>query len=152
LEGEFPLEVTALVEELNGLLAQQARSIERARAQAGDLAHRLKTSLQVLLIEAANLVGSDRDSAPAIREQAARMRHVIDRHLVRARAQGRLHLAGARVEVGSSVAALALVLGAMAATRGVVIQDLAAGGHSFAGSRESRGDLAQSAGQYLQVG
>ncbi|MFL5333224.1 MAG: sensor histidine kinase [Geminicoccaceae bacterium] len=135
LEGEFPLEVSALVDELNGLLAQQAHSIERAQAQAGDLAHSLKTSLQLLLIEADRLGGDGRERAPAIREQAAHMQRVIDRHLVRARAQGRLRLAGPGIAVAPSVAALARVLGPVAAKRGTAIEISIAVGHRFAGDR-----------------
>ena len=43
LDGDFPAEVRPLVDELNGLLGQQERQVERARSQAGDLAHGLST-------------------------------------------------------------------------------------------------------------
>jgi signal transduction histidine kinase len=48
LEGQFPAEITPLVDELNTVLAQNAEVVERARTQAGNLAHALKTPLSVL--------------------------------------------------------------------------------------------------------
>ncbi len=48
LEGEFPVEIMPLVEEFNTVLAQNAEVVERARTQAGNLAHALKTPLSVL--------------------------------------------------------------------------------------------------------
>ncbi|WP_353850020.1 hypothetical protein [Accumulibacter sp.] len=45
LNGDFPAEIMPLVEELNTVLAQNAEVVERARTQAGNLAHALKTPL-----------------------------------------------------------------------------------------------------------
>ena len=52
LDGEYPSEVEPLVGDLNALLDQRERSLARARAKAGDLAHGLKTPLAVLVQEA----------------------------------------------------------------------------------------------------
>ena len=52
LDGEYPSEVAPLVGDLNALLDQRERSLARARAKAGDLAHGLKTPLAVLVQEA----------------------------------------------------------------------------------------------------
>ena len=48
MEGAFPAEIMPLVEEFNSVLAQNAEVVERARTQAGNLAHALKTPLSVL--------------------------------------------------------------------------------------------------------
>jgi hypothetical protein len=52
LEGAYPREISALVEDLNGLLATQASEVARARTNAGKLGHGLKTPLAVLTAEA----------------------------------------------------------------------------------------------------
>ena len=64
--------------------------IERARAQAGDLAHGLKTSLQLLLVEADRL-RDDRACAGRADPRAghAHAARVIEHQLARARAQSR---------------------------------------------------------------
>src|SRR5690606_15390253 len=48
LEGEFPAEVQPLVDDFNGVLDRNAEVVARARTQAGNLAHALKTPLAVL--------------------------------------------------------------------------------------------------------
>ena len=48
MEGTFPNEIMPLVNEFNTVLAQNAEVVERARTQAGNLAHALKTPLSVL--------------------------------------------------------------------------------------------------------
>lgn len=49
VEGQFPTEVSPLVEELNGMIKANAAIIERARHHVGNLAHALKTPLAVIL-------------------------------------------------------------------------------------------------------
>jgi signal transduction histidine kinase len=53
--GDFPSEVRPLVDDMNALLARERRSIERARQQAGDLAHGFKTPLAVMAAVARDL-------------------------------------------------------------------------------------------------
>ena len=48
MEGTFPTEIMPLVNEFNSVLAQNAGVVERARTQAGNLAHALKTPLSVI--------------------------------------------------------------------------------------------------------
>ncbi len=135
LEGSYPQEVAALVDELNLLLGQQERSLERARGQAADLAHALKTSLQLLLVEADRLLPGDRSHAATIREQAARMRVVIDRHLARARLRGRPVTPGPGVEVEDCARALLRVVAPLAAGRDVTLDCLVERGSRYAGDR-----------------
>lgn len=122
LEGVFPLEVRPLIDELNGLLAEQERTLERARGQAADLAHALKTSLQLLLVEADRLQPDNDAHAQTIRAEAGRMRAVIDRHLARARLQGTKHTRGPAVEVSACARAVVRVLEPVAMARAVTIE------------------------------
>lgn len=86
LAGEFPAEVSPLVEELNGLLDTQDKLLAKARARAGDLAHGLKTPLTVLTSIARGLRGKgDQAGAKDIDEQVTSMVRHVDRELARSR-------------------------------------------------------------------
>jgi signal transduction histidine kinase len=86
LEGHHPAEVQPLVDEVNALLEAQSVTIARARAQAADLAHGLKTPLTILHAEAAALRGKgDAEAAATIEGLARDMQRQIDRDLARAR-------------------------------------------------------------------
>src|ERR1700733_4420196 len=65
VEGTYPIEVQPLVNDLNSLLEHRERTVRRALAKAGDLAHGLKTPLAVLAQEA------DRADAAGQHEMAA---------------------------------------------------------------------------------
>jgi signal transduction histidine kinase len=89
-EEGFPSEILPLARELDGLLAQRERDIAAARARAGDLAHGLKTPIQVLLAEAERLewpmeAAEQRETAAAVGEAAEAMRRHVERELSRAR-------------------------------------------------------------------
>lgn len=133
LEGEFPTEVRLLVDELNGVLGQQERLVERARSQAGDLAHGLKTSLQLLLVEADRLRGGQSIEVERIREPVLRMRTVIEHQLARVRAQTGAQARGSGAPVTASVDALVRVLGPVAAERGIMVAIAVDSDLSFAG-------------------
>lgn len=95
LEGRFPDEVQPLADDLNQLLAENAGMVERARAEAADLAHALKTPLAVI----ANAVSAGGpEAAGIVAREADRMQRQIERHLARARA------AAAGRTLGSAVA------------------------------------------------
>ena len=87
LTGAFPSEVAPLVDELNGVLAEHKKSIERARAHAGNVAHALKTPLTVLgsIARRHGNSGESREIAVEIDDQIDAMARAIDRELVRAR-------------------------------------------------------------------
>ena len=52
LEGELPLEIEPLQQELNALIQSNHEIVERARTHVGNLAHALKTPLSVISNEA----------------------------------------------------------------------------------------------------
>jgi signal transduction histidine kinase len=79
----FPKDLAPLATEINLLLDANAAILERARIQAGNLAHALKTPLTVILNEAQE-VPPPFDAK--LREQALLMRERIDLSLARARA------------------------------------------------------------------
>ena len=96
LEGHFPGEVQPLVEEFNTVLAQNAEVVGRARTQAGNLAHALKTPLSVI----ANAVdGKHGELATLVSTQVEVARRQIDYHLSRSRVAASVRLPGARTEV-----------------------------------------------------
>lgn len=89
LSGRFPAEVAPLAADLNLLLEQQDRQVDRARQRAGDLAHGLKTPLTILAGEARRLEErGDRAGAALLREQVELMRGHVERELARARSRG----------------------------------------------------------------
>ncbi len=82
----FPEEVRPLVADLNRLLDAQERDLERARTQAADMAHGLKTPLAVLDALARRTDTSDPALSEDIAEQARAMARQVERTLARARA------------------------------------------------------------------
>lgn len=94
LEGAFPAEITPLIDEFNSVLAHDAEVVERARTQAGNLAHALKTPLSVLA-NAAHAAAPGDPLAALVIDQVAAARRQVDYHLSRARAAA-TRLPGAR--------------------------------------------------------
>ena len=87
LAGNYPNEIAPLVGDLNAYVDDNARHIERARVQAGSLAHSLRTPLAVITDEAEQLVDAEttRPSGEALLAQAAAITAQVDFHLARAR-------------------------------------------------------------------
>lgn len=82
LDTNLPLEVTPLAEEMNALIDNNQRIVERFRVQVGNLAHSLKTPLSVI----ANEIDKSADpQAKLLKEQTDIMRAQIERYLQRAR-------------------------------------------------------------------
>ena len=96
MEGDFASELAPLAKELNALLDHNAAIIARARTQAGNLAHAMKTPLAVLTNEADRL---DKDTGDIFRDQTALMAEQIARHLSRARVAATRGLLGAHSDV-----------------------------------------------------
>lgn len=82
----FPDEIVPLAEEVDALLEARERQIEKARMRASDLAHGLKTPLQVLSgdVERLRMKGEAEIAAEIAQVTTAMQRHV-DRELARAR-------------------------------------------------------------------
>ncbi|MEL6734649.1 MAG: ATP-binding protein [Pseudomonadota bacterium] len=82
LEGEYPVEIAPLVQEINGLVEANMAVMTRARTQVGNLAHALKTPLAVVLNETRSPGKRMRDT---VSEQAGMMQMQIQTYLDRAR-------------------------------------------------------------------
>ncbi len=108
VDEALPEEIAPMVEELNDLLAHNARQAEEARRHAGNLAHALKTPLTVIMNEAT--ADSDDLCRTVIRE-ATTMRRQVDHHLARARAAGRRGSAKSRAELWPSLSAVERAVG-----------------------------------------
>lgn len=93
--GELPAEVMPLAREIDTLLTDRDEELKRARNRAGDLAHGLKTPLQALLGDAAQLRDKGEiEIANGLDSIASSMQGLVERELRRARLRSdRLSLA-----------------------------------------------------------
>ncbi len=98
LGSGFPDEVQPLAVEIDALLDARDHQIEKARARATDLAHGLKTPLQVLATDAERLrVKGEAEIGAEVSNLAATMHRHIERELTRARLAPDTGLARANV-------------------------------------------------------
>ncbi|KAB2894298.1 MAG: sensor histidine kinase [Burkholderiaceae bacterium] len=96
LEGRFPQELQPLVNEFNHVLGVNADMVQRARTQAGNLAHAVHTPLSILGNAAAQ---EDGPLARLVREQVDTARRQVDYHIARARAAAAIRATGLRTPV-----------------------------------------------------
>jgi signal transduction histidine kinase len=107
LEGDYPAEVSPLVDDLNALIGERQHRVERAVAKAGDLAHGLKTPLAILLQDVARAEAAGaHELADSIRQQVDRMRRQVDTHLAQARVTASGASPATRVNVADIAAGL----------------------------------------------
>lgn len=86
LDVVAPSEVQPLADEINRLLDAQEKALARARSRATDLAHGLKTPLQVLSADIRALrKKGETDLADEIEKSAGAIRRHVERELARAR-------------------------------------------------------------------
>lgn len=110
MEGTFPSEIMPLVNEFNSVLAQNAEVVGRARTQAGNLAHALKTPLSVLANAANSPQKKDDELARLVLAQVDALRKQADYHLTRAQAAASVRLPGIRTPVKAVVQGLIRVM------------------------------------------
>lgn len=111
--GRFPSEIQPLVDDFNAVLSANARMVDRARAQAGNLAHAVKTPLTIMGNAA---VSADPHLAALVSEQVALAQRQVDHHLSRARATA-VRAIGVRTDVRTSLQALCRVMGRLHADK-----------------------------------
>ncbi|PKO34700.1 MAG: ATP-binding protein [Betaproteobacteria bacterium HGW-Betaproteobacteria-7] len=114
LGGRYPSEVQPVVDELNAVLARNAEFVERARSQAGNLAHAVKTPLSVMANAAAAESGP---LAELVGTQVVLARQQIDHHLARARAAAAAQLSGQRCRLRPALDGLLRVMQRLHADR-----------------------------------
>ena len=87
LEGRYPVEIAPLAADLNAYIRQNSDMIARARVQAGNLAHSLRTPLAIITDEAERLAQRPDSAAAAqvLLDQAGAMEQQIEYQLARAR-------------------------------------------------------------------
>jgi signal transduction histidine kinase len=122
MSGDFPKEVAPLVDDINALLETNTEIVSRARLQAGNLAHGLRTPLAILVDEAEHLesIGQVK-SAAALRRECDRMRRQIDYNLARARSAVALPIAGRHVSLQETLNPLLSAMPRLHAGRNVTI-------------------------------
>lgn len=116
IDGRFPTEIQPMVDEFNAVLHSNNEIVERARTQAGNLAHALRTPLSVL----AN--GATQEDTPfgrLVSEQVDLASRQVEHHLARARAAAAVRTPGRRTEVAPVIDGLARVLAKLHSDRGV---------------------------------
>ncbi|ERM01676.1 histidine kinase [Brucella intermedia 229E] len=82
LDTSLPVEIAPLASEMNALIENNRRIMERSRTQVGNLAHSLKTPLSVLVNEARSMGG---EHGRIVQEQSEAMQVQIQHYLQRAR-------------------------------------------------------------------
>lgn len=152
LQGPFPRELHPLVSEFNHVLAKNAEMVQRARTQAGNLAHAVHTPLTVLANAAAQEPGP---LGALVREQVEMARRQVDYHLARARADAAVRATGLATPVLEPVRALLRTMRQLHAARGLSFE-LAPGaqGAVFRGEAqdlyEMLGNLIDNAGKWAR--
>ena len=143
LEGDFPSELAPMVEEMNTLVDNNRRIVERARTQVGNLAHSLKTPIAVLLNEGE----AGKPVAPNIVvQQAANMQTQVQHYLSRARIAAQLGSVTYRTKVSESLRRICSVMQKLNPDK-VIKLELPNTEPLFAGERE---DLEEIVGNLLE--
>jgi signal transduction histidine kinase len=125
LDGSFPQEVQPLIDDFNAVLDRNAEVVARARTQAGNLAHAIKTPLAAMSQAAAGALQRPQASAnlaTLVEEQVGVARRHVDWHLARARAAAAQGLPGARVMLQPVVSGLLRVMERVHADRRLGLQ------------------------------
>ncbi len=116
LQGAFPDELQPLVQDFNAVLDRNAEATARARTQAGNLAHALKTPLAVMAQAASD--PAELGALPAlVAEQVAVVQRQLNWQLARARSAATQGLPGQRTAVALVLQGLLRVMGKVHAAR-----------------------------------
>ena len=147
MDGDYPVEVQPLVDDLNSLLSHREKAVQRALMKAGDLAHGLKTPLTVLSQEAERLEAEGQHQlAGRIFQQIEKMRRHVDYHLAQARAASSGVTVGVHCSVLIAAEGLARTLRRIYADRELAMAVDVAADHAIRGRRE---DLEEMLGNLL---
>lgn len=143
-DDRLPVEIEPLAAELNLLIDENEKVVERARTQVGNLAHALKTPLSVLVNDAA------KDATPlgkTTREQVSLMRDQVDRYLARARVAATSKVIGMRTSLAPVFERLTRALQKIHADKGVELRVSVDDGLFLRGEQQ---DLEEVAGNVLE--
>lgn len=108
IQGHYPQEIQPLVSEFNRVLQSNEEIVQRARTQAGNLAHAIKTPLAVL----ANAAKKEADSnlSLLVQQQVITAQQQVDYHLSRARVAASVKTVGRRTLVEPALLSLIQLL------------------------------------------
>jgi signal transduction histidine kinase len=143
LDGYYPVEVQPLTDEINKLLDNNRKIVERSQTHVGNLAHALKTPLAVLRNEAKGSTPLD----DVVRRQSETMRTNVDHYLKRAQAAARSEALGVRAEVGPVVAGLERLLNRLFETRAITVHNRV---HPETHARIEQQDLEEMLGNLME--
>ena len=133
VEGDFPAEISPLVNELNAVLESNQEVVDRARTQVGNLAHALKTPLSVVVNEAR----ASRDpAAHKIVEQTELMHRQVSHYLDRARIAAQSDVIGVVTEVEPVIDRLVRVMSRLYDERGIKLISDVPDGARFRGEQQ----------------
>ena len=124
MAGTFPNEVQPLVDDLNSLLVSSSDLIQRARTQAGNLGHGLKTSLAILTDEAHRIADQGLEkSSHTILDQCRRMQTQVDFQITRARAVAMRAIPGTVASAPKAAAEVTSALKRLYRDRAITIEN-----------------------------
>lgn len=103
--GDHPVEILPLTEAINALAQARALDLERARRQAADLAHALKTPLTALRLQIEEIAPIQADQVDGLRSSLAMVSSAVEAELARAE-----RLEGGRVLIAPVVARIVAVI------------------------------------------
>jgi len=146
VDGQYPLEIQPLANELNSLITHNKDVVERARTHVGNLAHALKTPLAVLQNEATSSKGQ---LSEIVGRQTETMKNQVDHHLRRARAAARGQAIGVSTDVTKTLDALVRTLARIYGNKNIDFDIDLMEGLSFRGEKR---DLEEMAGNLMDNG
>lgn len=118
---DYPEEVSPLVEDINELMTRNKEIVDRARRQAADLAHALKTPSAILRNELSTLVG-DAERIQSATDALDRLDAQLGRSLARMRAANSAASVHHRTDLTVSIGRFVRLFGQMAEREGKVIE------------------------------
>jgi len=142
MRGRFPDEVQPLIDDLNSLIAASGEQMQRARAQAGNIAHGLKTPLAILVDEAHRLKQKgDSQAAAIILDQCRRMQSQIDYQIARARAAASRTKPGTAASLADTAQGVVRALERLHVERGIKIENQISPGIMVACERQDLNEI-----------
>ncbi len=137
IEGDYPSEIDALVENLNGLIEHNQQVISRTRNNIGNLAHALKNPLAVLMTES----GDDARYAAKVHRSAEAMLDNVNHYLRRAQTAANAQVLGARTDIEPAVEDIARMVERLNRHKNLAIELDIDVGAVFRGERQDLDDL-----------
>ncbi|KAB2943533.1 MAG: HAMP domain-containing histidine kinase [Hyphomicrobium sp.] len=142
ISGAFPDEVQPLIDDLNSLLANSGEQMVRARTQAGNMAHGLKSSLAILVDEAHRLrERGEAETATLILDHARRMQRQIDYQIARARAAASRAKPGQASSLSTATEVIVHAMERLYHERGIRIDNVVPSGTTVACDAEDLSEM-----------